>query len=150
MLRRTVTNKVLKDNPHEKWNQFIDLLAMEDYCDLTEIQKVAHLCFVYDAEVQNGGHLQYFLNRGTALVTETAKALEDLGANGQAIIFSKAINVLNSIEISNIESIEEYINEADEGKFFELDLEYYGCEPSINDYLEQYLQKYETEFILIE
>ncbi|MDN4494386.1 hypothetical protein [Ureibacillus aquaedulcis] len=57
MIKRMVTKEMLNENPYEKWNQFIDLLAMEEYGDLTQIQKVAQLCFWYDSEVQNGGHL---------------------------------------------------------------------------------------------
>lgn len=149
MLRRVVTKKMLGDNPYEKWNQFIDLLAMEDYNDLTEIQKVAHLCFWYDSEVQNGGHLQYFMNRGTSLLNETAFCLQKLGANPQSEILSKAINIFNSYEI-NIDSIEDYIEEALDGKFDYIDTEYFSCEPTINDLLEQFLQNYEEKFILIE
>ena len=142
MLRRRISKKMLQSNPYEKWNQFVDLLAMEDYADLTDIQKVAHLCYWYDSEVQNGGHLQYFENRGILLVTETALALTKLGAQSQTNILSKAINILSTKGISNIESLEEYIDEALEGKFDELDSEYYNCEPTIDDLLEKYLEKY--------
>lgn len=150
MLRRIVTNKMLEDNPYEKWNQFVDLLAMEDYNDLTEIQKVAHLCFWYDSEVQNGGHLQYFVNRGFLLINETTLALTKLGAQSQTTVLSKAINILLTKGISKIESVEEYADEALEGKFDDIDSEYYSCEPAIQDLLEKYLENYEDEFIIIE
>ena len=149
MLRRIVTNKMLEDNPYEKWNQFVDLLAMEDYNDLTEIQKAAHLCFWYDSEVQNGGHLQYFVNRGI-LVNETTIALTKLGAQSQANVLSKAINILLTKGISKIETVEEYVDEALEEKFDDIDSEYYSCEPTIQDLLEKYLENYEEEFIITE
>ncbi len=57
MIRRVVTQQMLKKNPSEKWNQFVNLLAVENYDDLTDIQRIAHLCFWYDSEVENGGHL---------------------------------------------------------------------------------------------
>jgi hypothetical protein len=141
---------MLESNPYEKWNQFVDLLAMEDYNHLSEIQKLAHLCFWYDAEVQNGGHLQYFLNRGISLVNETAFALTKLGAQQQTKILSKAINILLTKEIPQIESVQEYVDEALEGKFDDIDSEYYSCEPTIQDLLEKYLANYEEEFILTE
>lgn len=150
MLRRIITKKMYEDNPYEKWNQFIDLLAMENYNDLTEIQKIAHLCFGYDSEVQNGGHLQYFENRGTSLVNETSLALENIGAQLQNYVLSKAVEILNTEGISSIESTEDYIEEALKGKFNAIDSEYYSCEPTIGDLLEKYLQKYEEEFILME
>lgn len=142
MIKRKVTKEMLDDNPYEKWNQFIDMLAIEEYKDLTEIQKVAYLCFWYDFEVQNGGHLQYFLNRGTKLASQTSNALKTIGADSQAMIFTKAVNIFNTMELSRIE------NFADEGKFLALDLEYYAIQPTMDDFLERYLEKYETEFIL--
>ncbi|QNU68187.1 DUF4375 domain-containing protein [Ruminiclostridium herbifermentans] len=150
MKRRIILKKILEDNPFEKWNQFIDLLAMEDYKDLTEIQRVAYLCFWYDSEVQNGGHLQYFVNRGTSLLKETELSLVELGALQQISILSEAINVLCSLGISPIEGIDDYIAEALEGKYCDIDSKYYSCKPTISDLLEKYFQKYEDEFVLIE
>ena len=43
------------------WNSFIQLLLNEPD-KLTDIQLTAYLAFTYDAEIQNGGHLQYFEN----------------------------------------------------------------------------------------
>ena len=150
MIRRSVTKEMLNENEYEKWNQFVDLLAMEEYSDLTEIQKVAHLCFWYDSEVQNGGHFQYFLNRGIKLVSETEKALHTVGANAQAEILVKAVNVFNTMELTTIANADEYAEIEEEGKFLKLDMEYYQMEPSINDFLEQYLEKFEEEFVLVE
>ncbi|MDQ0230153.1 DMP19 family protein [Metabacillus malikii] len=150
MIKRKVTSKMLKENPYEKWNQFIDILAIEEYCDLTEIQRVAHLCFIYDSELQNGGHMQYFINRGTTFATETAQALKKLGAKEQSELFSSALNILKEKNISNIETIEDYLDEAANEKFTELDYTYYDIEPTINDYLEKYLEENESEFIVKE
>lgn len=38
------------------------------------------LCFLYDAEVQNGGHIQYFTNLKGNHIFETIDALEIIGA----------------------------------------------------------------------
>jgi len=48
------------------WNAFVDVLAMEEYADLDPVQRIPHLCFWYDSELQNGGHFQYFENRNTS------------------------------------------------------------------------------------
>jgi len=150
MIRRKVTKGMLNENPYEKWNQFIDLLAMEEYSDLTQTQKVAQLCFLYDSEVQNGGHLQYFLNRGTKFVRESITALQSIGANSQAKILTKAFNIFNTMELKRIDDVHEYIELEEEGKFLQLDLEYYQIEPTMDGLLEQYLEKYEMDFILVE
>lgn len=138
---------MLESNPNEKWNQFVDLLAMEGYKDLTEIQKVDHLCFWYDSELQNVCHLQYFFNRGISLITKTALALMNLGTQLQIIIYTKAINILQTEGISNIKRVEVYVAEAFEGKFDDVDSKYYNCVPTIHDLLEKYLEKYEKEFL---
>ena len=51
--------------------------------DLTPEQRRAHLVFWYESEMQNGGHLQYFENRGAEHLEETVYALGLLGAKGQ-------------------------------------------------------------------
>ena len=45
------------------WNGFVDLCAMEELENLTEIQRRAALALWYMAEVTNGGHFQYFVNK---------------------------------------------------------------------------------------
>ena len=52
-------------DPNLIWNQFTDFLAMSDIDHLDSAQRPAYLVFWYDSEVQNGGHLQFFLNRGS-------------------------------------------------------------------------------------
>lgn len=149
MIRRTITKEMINNNPYEKWSQFIELLAMEEYSELTEIQKVAHLSFWYDSEVQNGGHLQYFLNRGAKFTKESINALKKIGASSQAIILTKTTNLFNTMELPRIDDAGDYIELAEEGKFLDLDLEYYEIEPTVNDFLEEYLEKYETEFVQV-
>lgn len=43
-----------------RWNRFLEEVFSKDLSELNAIQKNAALCFRYDAEVQNGGHGQYF------------------------------------------------------------------------------------------
>lgn len=90
MILRTISKNLLVESPYEEWNAFIDLIATEDYENLNQIQRVANLCFWYDSEVQNGGHIQYFENKGTERVYETIKALKSLGASKQAYILGEA------------------------------------------------------------
>lgn len=148
MLKRIITDKMLIDNPNEKWNQFVDLLAMEDYNNLSEIQKIPKLCFWYDSEVQNGDHLQYFLNQGVSLLNETYDALKKLGACSQSKILSKAIHILHKRGLADIETVEEFVEEAFIMKFDDLDSKYYDCEPTIDELLAKYLLEHEQEFII--
>lgn len=45
MKTRTLTRHDLAVDPHRAWDAYIDLLAMEDYGDLTSEQRTAHLVF---------------------------------------------------------------------------------------------------------
>jgi hypothetical protein len=81
----------LQQEPYLVWNAFIDLLAMEEYGDLTSVQRRAHLVLWYDSEVQNGGHGQYFENRGVNRLAETVAALRALGLPDHAQVLSRAI-----------------------------------------------------------
>ena len=83
MIIRKLNRDLVRAKPYEVWNSFVDILATEKYENLDDVQRVAHLCFWYDSEVQNGGHLQYFENRGTGLLDKTLAALGALGAGCQ-------------------------------------------------------------------
>ena len=150
MIRRIVTQKMLELNAYEKWNQFIHLIAMEDYIDLTRVQRIAHLCFWYDSEVQNGGHLQFFLNRDPDLLDETKQALIELGAVKQASVLSNAMNIALTNGIPKVETIQEYVDEALVGMFDEVDTEYHHCKPDITKLLELFLEYHEDEFLTVE
>jgi hypothetical protein len=149
MVKRKVTHEVAKKAPYEVWNAFVDLLAMEDYGDLDEVQRAAHLAFWYDSEVQNGGHMQYFENRGIELLRETLKALDGVGGECQRRVLDSATQRYESSQRAHIETIEQYVSAALEGEFDPFDAAYYACEPSIQDLLEEYLERHRDSFIEI-
>ena len=63
---------------------------MEEYEDLAPIQRVAHLAFWHDSEVQNGGHYQYFENPAGKRRHEVIEALIALGLDCQAAVLRQA------------------------------------------------------------
>jgi hypothetical protein len=150
VLRRFVSKDMLLKSPDEKWNQFIDLIATEKYDVMNDIQKTAYLCFWYDSEVLNGGHLQYFVNRGLSLIDETVCSLKSIGAVKQSILLANAKLIVFNKGISKIISLEDYVTEAMEKKFDEIDIAYYQCSPSTSDLIEQYFLQNENEFIILE
>lgn len=95
-MRRVVSRVAAEREPHLIWNAFVDLVAVEAYEDLTEIQRRAHLVFWYDSEVQNGGHDQYFENCGTQRNGEVIEALERLGLPCLAKVFAMAASANSS------------------------------------------------------
>jgi hypothetical protein len=73
---RRLSKKDVNESPFLIWNTFVELMVDEEFESLNDIQRVAYLCFWYDSEVQNGGHLQYFENRGIDMLAESILALK--------------------------------------------------------------------------
>ncbi|KRE45357.1 DMP19 family protein [Paenibacillus sp. Soil522] len=147
MKLRTISKKLLVESPYEEWNAFIDLIAMEEYEDLNQIQRVAHLCFWYDSEVQNGGHIQYFENKGTERVYETIKALKSLGASKQADILGEANQQYSSKIRKTINTVLEFVMASREGAYERFDIQYYESEPTVTELLEKYFQANKEYFV---
>src|SRR5437899_9848444 len=124
MKTRRLTKQEVDAQPFRVWNAYVDLLAMEDYRDLAEEQRPAHLVFWYESEVQNGGHLQYFENRGTKYLGETIEALGVLGADGHQAILREAADLFLGPERPRIQTTEAYSAVALEGEFDSLDLRF--------------------------
>src|SRR5262245_49103291 len=97
-MRRHVRSEDLVREPYLVWNAFVDLIATEDYEEMTPVQRTAHLAFWYDAEVQNGGHHQYFENSAGLRAPQTIIALRSLGLGPQASILERAVATWNSVE----------------------------------------------------
>jgi hypothetical protein len=145
--RILVTKKALADDKRAVWNAFVQFLAMAKYGELTPSQRGAHLAFFYDAEVQNGGHLQYFENRGPDATAETIQALDGFGAHDQARIIEQAVARWNSAARLPAADLLEYSAIALEGEFEDLDSAFYRCPVQIMDHLERYLAAHEEDFI---
>lgn len=139
-----------------QWNEAIEYILAKEYGDLSEEWKIFYLCFFLDAEVQNGGFIQYFTNTEGKYLSETINALSVVGANEQRKILERIINLHHELGMKDIDSTKEYIdlvlvgydykfkNKRLESKFDkitdELDLEYYNLEPSTTELLEAYIQ----------
>ena len=149
MIRRELTKEQIANEPWIEWNAFIELLTMEEYNDLTRNQQIASSLFWYDSEVQNGGHLQYFLNQGVKNVIATLSALESTENKEFYELLKLALSKYESLNLSGIEDIENYIEEALEDHFGEMDERYYSIEPTIQSILEEYLKKNKDQFIMI-
>ena len=136
--------------PGNYWNELLGVVS-SPYDELTTVQRVGHLAYWYDAELQNGGHLQYFLNDAGKMATETVDALNELGAQEQFEILSTALELWKSKPRSEPASIEEYVSEVLEEEFSSLDQNYYSCErPIVTEILEQYMLNNLDEFVVFE
>lgn len=146
---REVTRMARDSDPGAVWNAFVDLIAVEKYADLNDVQRPAHLAFWYESELLNGGHLQYFENWGLEPLEEKLLALGALGADAQAVILKEAADRWRSQARSPIETPEVYSETAMLGEFDDLDDRFYKCRPEITELLEVYLRKNQSAFVLI-
>jgi Domain of unknown function (DUF4375) len=144
-----VTRRQVHADPFIVWNEYVGLLAHADFHALTNMQRAAYLVFWYESEVQNGGHLQYFENRGGAEAQEAVTALGRLGASCQARVLARAVARYVAKTRPEIASVTEYVEVALEGEFDDLDREFHDCRPSLVEALQKYLEQHQGEFVLI-
>lgn len=111
------------------WNKFIEDVCSQDLSTLNEVQKNAVLCFLYDCEVNNGGHCAYFSTYPHIKFysEDLFEALKIVGNNKIANNFMKALE--NGIE----------------DEYEKVDNAYYQFEPALIDCLEKYVLKNERE-----
>jgi len=147
MIRRKVRRCDLEADPYRTWNEFIDLIAVEQYEELSQIQKTASLLFWYDSEVNNGGHLKYFSNSAGEKANETVEALSATGLNCQRDVLNNATFAYSQEVSGEITSSEDFVSEALEGKLDVFDEHYYRCRPRTIEFLESYLEENLNEFI---
>ena len=141
-MKRFVERARVQQAPYLLWNAFIDLLAKEDYQNLSPLQRKAHLVFWYDSEVQNGGHGQYFDNRGVNRLAETIDALTEFGLSCQARLLSAAATALSQVGRNA-----DWAQVLEDSFIDHLDSTFYACKPTITEALEEHLRKYCAEYV---
>lgn len=144
---KKLSRTTIEEAPYEVWNAFVHICIFSRYEDLDAVQRVGHLALWYESEVNNGGHLQYFENRGADRVPETIEALEQIGAHPQAEVLSRALRHRRSEARGPIRSVKEFIRVALSPSYQALDRDFGGCKPEIGDLLKQYLEEHETSFV---
>jgi hypothetical protein len=131
------------------WNAFIGLLAMSEAEELSAAQRPAQLAFWYESEVQNGGHLQYFLNRGPAEAESAIAALERIGASIHSRVLRAAFETWQAVSRNRPASIEEYSQAATEGEFDTYDQQFYAA-PALMGILESFLNGNRDLFVVVD
>lgn len=131
-MRRVLSRTATQREPHLIWNAFIDLVAVEAYEDLSDLQRKAHLVFWYDTEVQNGGHGQYFENHGTERAGEVIRALEELQLTCLAQVLKEAVSASADAQGNALDRF---------------DNAYHVCKPNAIEGLEAHLTKYQAEYV---
>lgn len=149
MLKRTLSKKDTEKTPYLVWNAFIDLIAMEDERDLTEIQRHAQRAFRYESEVQNGGHGQYFDNQRLEDYSVVIASLYELGAHAHAAVLEKAVTLFFGKTSRPRGGDPGDTHDIPEQEIIGLDFSYGNIQPDMNHYLAEYLKQHRDEFIEI-
>ena len=96
------------------------------------------LVYMYDSEVLNGGHLQYFHNQGTDGVMETIEALHRIGAHEHAALLVECWAKIRERPVSRVASLEEYSQLAGERSFAAEDNAYYALRAEVLPLLQEH------------
>jgi hypothetical protein len=147
MITRTLSKQ--EAEPFRVWNAYVNLLAMEDYHDLSPEQRPAYLVFWYEHEVQNGGHFQYFENRGTEYLEATIEGLGLLGAACQQKVLREASASWLGRSRSRVQTAQEFCETAREGEFDSFDSRFYACSPTLQQWLEAHLERHQSSFVIV-
>jgi hypothetical protein len=146
---RKISSEMVKTDPYVVWNEFVNLLAMSDYADLTPAQRGAHLVFWYESETQNGGHCQYFTNCGIRHLDELITALQDMSANDHARLLILVRDLLaRATPKPEGKPTDEWVDDVlGDNVYDRLDAEFDKCRPTLVEALQKHLDSHEADFI---
>ncbi len=107
------------------------------------------LAYLYDAEVKNGGHLQYFHNQGSTLVGETLAALRIIGADNHAQLLERCAEQVANNPIIPVTSLSEYPALAAARSFSAEDATYYEQPQDVLSLLEAHFEETLHECVVV-
>jgi Domain of unknown function (DUF4375) len=145
--KQALSKAELIQNRSLAWNAFISIVGVASYEELSPVQQVAHLGYWYEAEVSNGGHLQYFRNQSGLYVAETIAALPLLGAEAHAAVLKDAFKRIGE----RPELIDRNKNHGELARtypFKDIDRAFWQCKPELDELLHRYLDEHLGDFIV--
>ena len=126
----------------------VDLCAMEELEACTPVQRLAALVFWYQAEVNNGGHFQYFVNKPSFPHREVVAALRELGATHSANVLDAALRQLGGRLPLFPETAEDFEAGREQFDLGEFDVKWGSDgDREIQAAMLRYLQAHESEFV---
>ena len=127
-----------------------DAADEKGYDALNEAQKFYLTATIYDGEVRNGGHAQYFVNSSGDLWKTALEALETIGATQRAGILREATRLFGA-EGPSPDNEARHMQLADfskeqDGSLDQLDKRYYACTEDLHVLLSLYAIDHRTSF----
>lgn len=127
-----------------------DALDKSDFDSLAPPQKHYYAVLIYDAEVNNGGHAQYFVNSSGDHWKHAIEGLKAIDANGRAMILHKATALFGSNgpsenNHSRHQQLAAFSAQQDKS-LDELDSRYYASEEHVDALLARYALHHKEHF----
>lgn len=115
----------------------------------TGARKTVYVLSVFDAEVQNGGLCQFFVNSSRAIAPYVNEALKIVNADEHLALFKQFITA-NNLDVSDLDSFKVfskrgYIKQTKRFDFDSFDDQYYELTP-LQDYIVAYIKANISEF----
>jgi len=121
---------------------------------LSRAEYMIQLCLIYAGEVGNGGHSQFFLNRGGRVIRDTLDALRDVGLPELESALARAIARFPSGNVpDNVEDAERAFDEMTTQALAELDdldRQAFRFLPIVDERLLAYVRAHKTQILLPE
>lgn len=106
-----------------RWDKFIEEVCYRDITTLSAVQRIAVLCFWYDAEMNSGGYSGYMDCYPDTDPAELKEAILSVGYKEIADNYNRAIT------------------EGENDDWVETDMAYYEFSPSLCECLQEYVEK---------
>ena len=142
-----VSRKAFEEFDRVRWNAMNNMMALSNIGDLTPIQRAAHLAYWYMSEVYNGGHEQFISNHAELDHFEVIRALEAVGAAEQAGILRDFLGAVTASPLGAQRTVLDYLEHGPYIDSSQHDAAFGKCKRTVETCLEDYLDKYESEFI---
>lgn len=133
----------------DPWQFVIDIAEERGLEALSVPQRQYYAVFMYDSEVNNGGHSQYFFNPSGETWEDALAGLTAIGANERAKVLREAVEVTGRYRpAANAESAFDQLERSDgrTATLSELDDRYYACDEVVESLLAQYALSHKNEF----
>lgn len=132
----------------------LDALDHLGFDALPAPQKYYCAVFIYDAEVRNGGHAQYFVNSSGDNWRAAIDSLDAIGATAKAGVLREATSLFGSDGPSENNDKRHHqlagFSQQQDETLETLDRKYYACEENIESLLAQYALSHREHFVRTE
>lgn len=117
---------------------------------LSDAERIFYICQYFDAEVNNGGLCQYFVNSSRYTAPELSASLAAVGAREHQRLFNAFVKEnhldLNDFDSFDVDSVDDYAAQTERYPFDDFDDQFSGL-PPLETILASYVREHINDFI---